>query len=220
MFEPTLIEGRQVAEAQGLSARQRRTRRRVGILSYSSPGHYYPLTALGRRLQSRGHEVVYLQVADLERPIRAAGGRPFLFRVVNDRRPSRRPAVALQQPAEAFATDHLSGRDRDRVRLLAVRHRQRHIAHALVAPLPVVVLQVLAEQMSQVVLAEHHEVVEALPLDRLDGPLTMGVHARGPDARPDDRDPVGPEAGLGGVPEGCRKEAGGVVRRSKKPRAR
>src|SRR5262249_28248435 len=33
----------------------------------------YPLTALGRRLQSRGHEVVYFQVADLERPIRAAG---------------------------------------------------------------------------------------------------------------------------------------------------
>jgi hypothetical protein len=47
--------------------------RRIGILSFSSPGHYYPLTALGRRLQARGHEVVYFQVADLERPIRAAG---------------------------------------------------------------------------------------------------------------------------------------------------
>ncbi|MBN9522904.1 MGT family glycosyltransferase [bacterium] len=46
---------------------------RIGILSFSSPGHYYPLTALGRRLRSRGHEVVYFQVADLERPIRAAG---------------------------------------------------------------------------------------------------------------------------------------------------
>src|SRR5258707_11348922 len=50
-----------------------RTVRRIGILSLSSPGHFYPLTALGRRLQSRGHEVVYFQVADLERPIRAAG---------------------------------------------------------------------------------------------------------------------------------------------------
>ena len=49
--------------------------RRIGILSFSSPGHFYPLTALGRRLQSRGHEVVYFQVADLERPIRAAGLR-------------------------------------------------------------------------------------------------------------------------------------------------
>jgi zeaxanthin glucosyltransferase len=47
--------------------------RRIGILSFSSPGHFYPLTALGRRLQSRGHDVVYFQVADLERPIRAAG---------------------------------------------------------------------------------------------------------------------------------------------------
>ena len=47
--------------------------RRIGILSFSSPGHYYPLTALGRRLQLRGHEVVYFQVADLEPPIRAAG---------------------------------------------------------------------------------------------------------------------------------------------------
>jgi MGT family glycosyltransferase len=47
--------------------------RRIGILSFSSPGHFYPLTALGRRLQSRGHEVVYFQVADLEPPIRAAG---------------------------------------------------------------------------------------------------------------------------------------------------
>ena len=46
-----------------------------GILSYSSPGHYYPLTALGRRLQSRGHEVVCFQVADLEPAIRAAGLR-------------------------------------------------------------------------------------------------------------------------------------------------
>jgi UDP:flavonoid glycosyltransferase YjiC (YdhE family) len=49
--------------------------RRIGILSFSSPGHYYPLTALGRRLQSRGHDVVYFQVADLEKPIRDAGLR-------------------------------------------------------------------------------------------------------------------------------------------------
>jgi UDP:flavonoid glycosyltransferase YjiC (YdhE family) len=47
--------------------------RRIGILSFPSPGHFYPLTALGRRLRSRGHEVVYFQVADLEPSIRAAG---------------------------------------------------------------------------------------------------------------------------------------------------
>src|SRR5262245_65461301 len=49
--------------------------RRIGILSFSSPGHFYPLTALGRRLQSGGHDVVYFQVADLQSPIRAAGLR-------------------------------------------------------------------------------------------------------------------------------------------------
>jgi MGT family glycosyltransferase len=58
-----------------MSDREDRSMRRIGILSFSSPGHYYPLTALGRRLQARGHQVVYFQVADLERPIRAAGLR-------------------------------------------------------------------------------------------------------------------------------------------------
>src|SRR5262249_19871573 len=75
MFEPTLIEGRAAARAQGPEAREGRSRRRIGILSFSSPGHYYPLTSLGRRLQSGGHEVVYFQVPDLEPAIRAAGLR-------------------------------------------------------------------------------------------------------------------------------------------------
>ena len=47
--------------------------RRIGMLSFSSPGHFYPLTALGRKLLSRGNEVVYFQVADLEAAIQAAG---------------------------------------------------------------------------------------------------------------------------------------------------
>ena len=73
MYEPNFIGGRGATPAQGPPEGDGRSKRRIGILSFSSPGHYYPLTALGRRLQSRGHEVVYLQVADLERPIRAAG---------------------------------------------------------------------------------------------------------------------------------------------------
>jgi zeaxanthin glucosyltransferase len=66
----------EAAELNDTSTRMARkggARRRLGILSFASPGHYYPLTALGRRLQSRGHQVVYFQVADVERPIRAAG---------------------------------------------------------------------------------------------------------------------------------------------------
>jgi MGT family glycosyltransferase len=73
MNEPMVIGGRGAAQTNGLPWREGRSRRRIGILSFSSPGHYYPLTALGKRLQARGHEVVYFQVADLERPIRAAG---------------------------------------------------------------------------------------------------------------------------------------------------
>src|SRR5262249_491650 len=73
MYEQTLIGEGGSARAQLLTGREGRSMRRIGILSFSSPGHYYPLTALGRRLQGRGHEVVYFQVADLERPIRAAG---------------------------------------------------------------------------------------------------------------------------------------------------
>src|SRR6516164_1762995 len=73
MYESKLVAGRRAVRGQWLTGREGRSRRRIGILSFSSPGHYYPLTALGRRLQSRGHEVVYFQVADLERPIRAAG---------------------------------------------------------------------------------------------------------------------------------------------------
>jgi UDP:flavonoid glycosyltransferase YjiC (YdhE family) len=73
MYEPKLMGPLGAAQAQGPSGREGRSRHRIGILSFSSPGHYYPLTALGRRLQSRGHDVVYFQVADLERPIRAAG---------------------------------------------------------------------------------------------------------------------------------------------------
>jgi MGT family glycosyltransferase len=73
MNELKVLGDREAASAQQPTEKEGRSRRRIGILSFSSPGHYYPLTALGRRLQTRGHEVVYFQVADLERPIRAAG---------------------------------------------------------------------------------------------------------------------------------------------------
>src|SRR6516162_6589948 len=79
MYEPKLMGPLGAARAQGPPGREGRPRHRIGILSFSSPGHYYPLTALGRRLQSRGHEVVYFQVADLEPAIRAAGLR---FRLI------------------------------------------------------------------------------------------------------------------------------------------
>jgi MGT family glycosyltransferase len=44
-----------------------------GFLSFPAPGHLYPLTALGRRLRQRGHEVTFFQVPDAEPFLRAAG---------------------------------------------------------------------------------------------------------------------------------------------------
>jgi zeaxanthin glucosyltransferase len=44
-----------------------------GILSFPATGHLHPLTALGRELVRRGHQVTVFQVADVEPLIRAAG---------------------------------------------------------------------------------------------------------------------------------------------------
>ncbi|MDG3002307.1 glycosyltransferase [Paludisphaera mucosa] len=42
-------------------------------MSLPSPGHAYPMAALGRKLQSKGHEVVVFQLPDYERRVREAG---------------------------------------------------------------------------------------------------------------------------------------------------
>ncbi|MBV9998492.1 MAG: glycosyltransferase [Verrucomicrobia bacterium] len=44
-----------------------------GILSFPGTGHLHPLTALGRALVRRGHQVTVFQVPDAERLVRAAG---------------------------------------------------------------------------------------------------------------------------------------------------
>jgi zeaxanthin glucosyltransferase len=46
---------------------------RFGIFSFPGTGHLHPLTALGRELIGRGHEVVLFQVADFEPLVRSAG---------------------------------------------------------------------------------------------------------------------------------------------------
>jgi zeaxanthin glucosyltransferase len=45
---------------------------RIGCFSYSGVGHVSPLLTLARRLQARGHELVFFQRPDLESRIRAA----------------------------------------------------------------------------------------------------------------------------------------------------
>lgn len=46
---------------------------RIGVFCFAGAGHLYPMTALARRLQSRGHELVFFGIADTEEKIRAAG---------------------------------------------------------------------------------------------------------------------------------------------------
>jgi zeaxanthin glucosyltransferase len=46
---------------------------KIGFVGYPSPGHLNATTAVARRLQSRGHEVVFIGVPDTEPFVRAAG---------------------------------------------------------------------------------------------------------------------------------------------------
>ena len=46
---------------------------KIGFISMPFSGHLYPMTALARRLQARGHEIVFFGVPDAEPFARAAG---------------------------------------------------------------------------------------------------------------------------------------------------
>jgi zeaxanthin glucosyltransferase len=46
---------------------------KIGFIAYPASGHLYPMTALARKLQSRGHEVICIGVRDTESIVRAAG---------------------------------------------------------------------------------------------------------------------------------------------------
>ena len=48
------------------------TRIKIGFLSQPLTGHVNPMTALARKLRSRGHEVVFIGVPDMESAVRAA----------------------------------------------------------------------------------------------------------------------------------------------------
>jgi zeaxanthin glucosyltransferase len=50
---------------------------RIGFLSLPVPGHLNPMTALARKLQSRGHDVVFMSLADVA-PFVEAAGIPFV----------------------------------------------------------------------------------------------------------------------------------------------
>jgi zeaxanthin glucosyltransferase len=50
---------------------------RIGFLSLPVPGHLNPMTALARKLQSRGHDVVFISLSDVA-PFAEAAGLPFV----------------------------------------------------------------------------------------------------------------------------------------------
>jgi zeaxanthin glucosyltransferase len=50
---------------------------RIGFLSLPVPGHLNPMTTLARKLQSRGHDVVFISLADVA-PVVEAAGLPFV----------------------------------------------------------------------------------------------------------------------------------------------
>jgi zeaxanthin glucosyltransferase len=45
---------------------------KIGFLSLPLTGHLNPMTALARKLPSRGHETVFIGVPDIEAPRRKA----------------------------------------------------------------------------------------------------------------------------------------------------
>jgi zeaxanthin glucosyltransferase len=45
---------------------------KIGFLSLPITGHLNPMTALARKLQSRGHQIVFIGVPDIEPVVRAA----------------------------------------------------------------------------------------------------------------------------------------------------
>jgi zeaxanthin glucosyltransferase len=46
---------------------------RLGAFCFAGTGHIHPMTALARRLQTRGHEVIIFGIPDIEARVRAAG---------------------------------------------------------------------------------------------------------------------------------------------------
>jgi len=50
---------------------------RIGFLSLPVPGHLNPMTTLARKLQTRGHDVVFISLADVA-PVVEAAGLPFV----------------------------------------------------------------------------------------------------------------------------------------------
>ena len=68
---------------------------KLGFICLNLPGHRNPMTALARRLQDRGHQVVFLYSS-------GAAGLPFVPGLEEDHINQNRPAVSKMQGEDAL----------------------------------------------------------------------------------------------------------------------
>src|SRR6202046_4229071 len=73
MNSPGVLFPRPSDERGSLDPAYRGATMKIGFISMPLTGHLNPMTALARRLQSRGNEVVFFGVPDVEPFVRAAG---------------------------------------------------------------------------------------------------------------------------------------------------
>src|SRR5215470_3839437 len=123
---------------------------RIGFLSLPVPGHLNPMTTLARTLQARGHDVVFLSLADVA-PCVEAAGLPFV------------PCAEAAYPAGSLGTlvrrlSALSGED---ALHFTVHAMMQGYTAALFASLPETLAKAGVEGM---VLDQYQPYVELIPM--------------------------------------------------------
>ena len=86
---------------------------KIGFISMPLTGHLNPMTALARKLQSRGHETVFIGVPDAGPTVRAAGLKLHLL-VRRGVPAGSSPVLSLQSRSSTAPRQH-AGRSKGRV---------------------------------------------------------------------------------------------------------
>ncbi len=87
------------------------------------------------------------------------------------------PGVVLDDATEPLTAPDRASDNRPGPCFRSPAHRRGEPQRRM-GPLPVVVIDVLSQEVVQVPGADHHEVVEALRADALDQALNVGIHVR------------------------------------------
>src|SRR5262247_1702334 len=123
---------------------------RIGFLSLPVPGHLNPMTTLARTLQARGHDVVFLSLADVA-PCVEAAGLPFV------------PCAEAAYPAGSLGTlvRRLSALSGTEALHFTVHAMMQGYTAALFASLPETLAKAGVEGM---VLDQYQPYVELIPM--------------------------------------------------------